>query len=195
MGHQRRKRRREFWEFVVAVATFLVVVAYTIVTGFMWRATDKSAEAAESAARTSQSALVRSNRPWVGVTGTPTISQPFGITDTEIHFRLNITVKNYGPSPALHVNTDTAPEITVVVPDTPKDFFKQSQEASDAACTLADMNVVPHLGAAAIGGKVEQIMMPPFGVTVFPGDTTTVVSNVSAGDSAIGAFEHNDLRI
>jgi hypothetical protein len=81
-----------------------VLIVYTIFTGLMWYANKKAADAAKSAADTAHDALVRSNRPWIGV------SQPVIPVFKEHELReYSINYKNFGVSPGIKIFVGAMP--------------------------------------------------------------------------------------
>jgi hypothetical protein len=78
-----------------------VLVIYTVFTGMMYFVNKNSADAAKSAAETAKGTLLRGQRPWVGFENEPNVVFTEG--NPGIQSIISIALKNYGPSPALHL--------------------------------------------------------------------------------------------
>jgi hypothetical protein len=191
LNHTSRWNRTKKWlsQITVAEAGMLLLtvaiagssIVYTKYAKRQWRVMrdqlpelHTSAQAAKDAADTSRDALVRSSRPWIGVVGIPVVLDLRPSPDNKLALvaSMSMTVKNYGPSPALYVNV--FPDTFIPVAMDSKGSLEETKEAEKAACTMASMSIAEHQSSTLIGDKMEAIVMPPFGQTIFPNEPTKV---------------------
>jgi hypothetical protein len=175
------KPEKNWWNQIkpfVEIAGIGILGIYTIFTALMYRANRKAANAAEGANVAAHDALVRSQRPWVGVVGTPTISR---VTKDErtVEVQPTFRVKNYGPSPALYLNL--VPE-GGGIPEYPWIAGYQAPAPTVLACKIAEDVAKGHLANAMRNGKTSPIKVPAGGFTVFPNEPLDL-SNSMAGYS------------
>lgn len=135
-----------FWARIATISTVL----YFIVTGFIFVASKKSADAAASAADTAKNALAIGQRPWIGPNGTNTATASF----TDGAFEIKVVAKNYGQSPALRT------DISVL----PFDYLTVTEKTIAQACKNAA--TIPENAPVDPG-------MRSWGETVFPGGVMT----------------------
>jgi hypothetical protein len=129
----------------------LVLIVYTVATMAIWCANKNAADAAKSAADTAHAALVKGNRPWVGVDGSPSLLEPLLIGNS-VNAKIHFVLKNVGTSPALHVN------VSAVVPAYETGGLDELQRVANAMCASADDSSKPLHGEA-------------IGPYIFPADT------------------------
>jgi len=169
--HETRDARRLWFEGAgLAIASILAVanVGLWIVTYMGAKAARVSAQASESAAYTAHSALVRSNRPWIGQSAQPYFTdKPIVTVNSVTSAGVAFEIHNYGTSPALHVNMDVIPDI-LAPPKSPETFFEQSDKDIEIACRMADTKTQETQGFAYAGGRQAQIKNPAGGQTIFP---------------------------
>ena len=121
----------------------------------MRKATEKagiSADAAKSAANTAHDALVKSNRPWLGIDGTLTILSPVKVSSiklnpqqpaqTQIEDSASFTIKNFGKDPAFHVTFYTE-IVSTQHAGKVKEYFQDFREATRSSCAMADSTSKP----------------------------------------------------
>jgi len=147
-----------------------------------------AANAATESARVARDTLTVSNRPWVGVVGTPTITdfsiKPRTNNRTEIHVDMSYQVTNYGSSPALHLNFHIIPDFLNY--KWQGSFATQEyliQNPMKSACFFADQFVIdrPLIGAYPRPGvEKEKFVAKARGLTVFP--TQKLVINEGGAD-------------
>lgn len=114
---KKREEEAPIWKWLKRVG-ILAGIFYAIVTFFMYRANKKAANAAESAAVTAKETLIKVQRPWMGVDGTPTVeSDGRGFS---------ATMKNFGKTPALKVGIMMK-----------KSTSEEARKNLDAACKQA----------------------------------------------------------
>jgi hypothetical protein len=139
------KTEKDWWDKIKPFLEMAGVVLLAIYTGYtikMYCANKKAADAAKSAAETAHDAFVKGNRPWVGVDGPLTVTQPPTIFQEggkeNIKASFSFIVKNFGTAPALHY----VAEATIVInsPPTPdgRADFSAFTNAADSACRMAD---------------------------------------------------------
>lgn len=92
---QKKKERRQNITFWVGIATLVVLTVYAGFTIAIWYANKKAAQAAKVSADTARDALVKQQRPWLGIDSRPVIEVEGA------HWRIVFKLKNYGTSPAL----------------------------------------------------------------------------------------------
>jgi hypothetical protein len=143
-------------------------------------------DAAKNAADTAHDALVKGNRPWLGVYGTPTVLQvPKVDTKIGIATSIGLTVKNFGTAPALHVGVHL---ITVTIPYTSdvKAYFKDFENTANASCRMADLTSRP-----AVPGEEGS------GPYIFPDNTFSYIFNGTArsGESVTTQEMNSSLRL
>jgi hypothetical protein len=163
------------------IATAIGVAVNAFILAAIWRQTKlnrtatkaakRSAKAAKRSADVAERTMIRSNRPWLGICEAPIITEPLRAEGNNIGTTIFFKIKNYGPSPALHVNVDVSMGFDTWNKD-PKEFFQQFDAATDSSYILASMGVTAHLTTVAIGGETAQVMSPPTGITIFPNDTS-----------------------
>lgn len=158
--------RKRFYEWGVAIGTFSLL----FVNIFLLCYTKKTANAAKSAAETAHDALIRSNRPWRGVTGIPIVLdlRPPIETQNMLVASMTMVVKNYGPSPALYVNIYPGSFISTATDV--KSSLDEDRRAERAACVMASMSVTEQISKTLVGDKVEDVIVPPMGQTIFPNE-------------------------
>ena len=141
----------------------------------------KSADAATKANTAAHDALTRSNRPWVGIESFKIIA-PITFIKTGsgkdityfVNGSLEITIKNFGSSPALSVsNFIEAYDPTYFAKEKfdPSDPFVQLRKFGESVCTLADGNEFTKRNPRMYGGSV------------FPTQATTYTTQGIAGFS------------
>jgi hypothetical protein len=184
--------------FALAILTFVTLCEIKKQTLLV----QKSADAAKSAADTAHDALVRSQRPWLGINGPMIAVERLRIESIQermqIHGRVKIAVRNFGVSPALHVGI----EITDVPYErsTEEDVEIHSRtfkETADRSCRIADIKASSLDGHASgpfifpnIGGDVESLLntnSPPRVVNSW----ITVVGCISYGDQFDPGHSHH----
>jgi hypothetical protein len=151
-----KTKRRENIRLGLEVAGFFAVFAYAIVSFYMWQEMKKSSKstqiaaiAAEGANQAARDAMIRSQRPWVSVDLPIRLNRPMIVKPKQIDIGSSLVIKNYGPSPALHVLTAVS-----VVTDVKK--FAQQQ---DSACNLAERTE---------RGEGNPLAIHKFGTPIFP---------------------------
>jgi len=140
----------------------------------------KSAEAAKGANDIASETLMRGQRPWIGVIGSPIIEEvqfnpDVGNKRGEIKLNLTFTLKNYGPSPALYINMFPIP--TILTLKGTKKFSEMEYriaEPMQSACWFAGQETRTHLMTGYLNGREEKFSASPRGFTIFPGDTATL---------------------
>ncbi len=109
---QKRGRIEKKWigrvQTVLEGLTLAAIVYYACVAQHQWKEMQRAAKAAEGANTIARDALVRSNRPWVGVSE-PVQIQGKLILSPKLVVNSYVTMKNYGQSPAFHVLIDVSP--------------------------------------------------------------------------------------
>jgi hypothetical protein len=98
-----KKHWLDYLEAGMGGVGLFVLVVYTIFTGLMYCANKKAADAAKSAADTARDALVKSNRPWVGIDDQPVVVQIQEMNKGVWKFVVRYKVKNFGKDIALHI--------------------------------------------------------------------------------------------
>jgi len=160
----------------------------------------KSANAATSANIAAHDALTRSNRPWLGVESLR-VTAPIGFTKAGsgkdityfISGSLEITIKNFGSSPALSVRNFIEAYDPTFLNETfdPSDPFAPLRKFGEGACALADGNEFTKKNPRMYGGSI------------FPTQTTTYTSygipgfakrELAAGDfmQLVGCISYRD---
>src|SRR5260370_4055648 len=145
------------------------------------KAAQDAADAATSAANTAHDALVTSNRPWIGVEGVPVIQDRLHATHNrnELEYVVTIAARNYGPSPALHVNINPISEIDSS--KNVKEFLERIKSAETASCSMADLGVIENRSQTVVSGRPETVIVPPTGPTLFPNDRFAFPSDAKVG--------------
>ena len=149
----------------------------------------KSADAAKNATIAAHDALTRSNRPWVGVESMR-ITAPIGFikagSGKDITYfvsgSLEITIKNFGSSPALSVrNFIEAYEPSFFSKEKfdPNDPFAQLRKFGESACAFADGNEFTKKNPRMYGGSVF-----PTQATIY----NTGIPGFSKRDLKVGQF-------
>jgi hypothetical protein len=87
---ERRKQRRDRWRLFIEVLVLIAVVGYGLVAYYQWREMQKTTKV-----------LVNAQRPWVGIFGDAKLQDVASITPEKMDFTAAVTLKNFGPSPAL----------------------------------------------------------------------------------------------
>jgi hypothetical protein len=176
-AYQSKTLRVNWLSFWVALATLASLIVYARITHSqlveMRKATiaaTNSAHAAKSAADTAQDALVRGQRPWVGVLGVPTIKGPVQMMGPNLAVDFVVTVKNYGPSPALHTRVLAGgffPENIKSVDD----LFRQWSDAADSVCEGAAVDLKQIYRLPSWNNLPPSVQLHPVsGSIVFPND-------------------------
>jgi hypothetical protein len=156
-AENKRKKRRKTVAFWVQIFSLVFLVIYAGVTVLIWFSTKTAAEAAKSAARTAHDELVKVNRPWVGIDGTPTLLQiKIG---QSIEADILATVKNFGTAPALHVN------MIAMVP-----AYLKGQIMSDVI-KRADATMCALVENQSRPPKDERNFFDPLGPYIFPANS------------------------
>lgn len=139
--------------------------------------TKRSADAAKSAAETAREALLRSQRPWVGPEREPDIYWNQRNPDQS---RISLAIKNFGPSPALHVGYWIGPYVQV-------NSVGEAEAISRRSCQLAEMASITsdHLADESFGFS----LLPNAPGTVFGGLPWDPVKGYSM---AIGCIAYTD---
>jgi hypothetical protein len=147
----------KFWAELVGLA---FLIAYTIFAGLQWCEMRKAANAAKGANEAAREALIRSQRPWVGITEAPTITR---ILNEERIIGLQVTfwVKNYGPSPAIYLN---------LVPGGMPVAGDPGPAPTVLECKIAEDYAKGHIAKEMRNGKLSPIGVPAEGFTVFPNE-------------------------
>jgi hypothetical protein len=136
-AYQEKNYRLARKQYRVATVTLIVLAVYTCAAAYqarqMWRATN----AADSAASTAKDALLKGNRPWLGVDGSATILKPILLDSRGIHADVGFMIKNFGTAPALHVGIDMLVENNSgsTRPDGTVDFSGLERDAN-ASCRM-----------------------------------------------------------
>lgn len=152
-------QEKDWWSEYKPLLEIVGIILLAVYTGYtikMYWANQDAADAARSAADTAASALVVANRPWVGVEKV-TISDPPTFEDTPGGLRatvkiVTVSVRNFGPSPALNVSVDAAP-----FDGTEQDTEAQFKRESALHCDRAD-DMNREIGTGI--GSAGQIVFP-----------------------------------
>jgi len=134
-------------------------------------AQQQAAKASADSAKVAQDTLIRSQRPWIGVAGNPTISD-MDIQDLTLRFTLTFSIKNYGTSPAIHINMIPVPQFFHA--NSAQEFFGLLKETSEGVCHSIDSYSAKSKGLQYTPAGLQRIMEPAMGIAVFPQDTQTV---------------------
>jgi hypothetical protein len=129
------------------------------------------ADAAKNAADTARAALIRGNRPWVGVIGMPISGKTFRNAYGKKMAPVALIIKNYGPSPALHVNVGTVQSLADLGTDNTNQF-PDEQFACDEPSLATKESRVDIAGPNAT--KHNEVIVQPVGLTIFPNESTTL---------------------
>lgn len=131
----------------------VVLIAYTIFTGYMYEATKESADAAKRVGEISVQQLEASQRAWVGLDG-PVISdfvQPSPFFALGGHY----TVKNFGTTPAIKVMALAEP-----VWDSEKvDYMNVGRTACEGPIEFVT-NSIPHGPSVHSPGPMGYVLFP-----------------------------------
>jgi hypothetical protein len=144
------------------------------------------ANAAKSSSDTAISALNIANRPWIGIAEWPILTM-FNITAqsadrASIAYSMTYPIRNFGPSPALHINGEITPDFLEFYPDDP---FSVTQSIDrgliENACHGAEQYTTRRkvTGVKVRNGKKEShevYYADPTGPTIFPGQTQAMES-------------------
>jgi len=123
-----RRYRLEWKGFRMARWGAVVLAIYTALTAVIAIYSIRSVNAAHEA-------LTRSNRPWLGKDGDVAL-QVSNTGEDFIGGSISFTVRNFGPSPALHVGYGIQPFVRI---RDGKDAWNEThEEARKQACQLAD---------------------------------------------------------
>jgi hypothetical protein len=151
---------------IIAVSTFFILltnISYTVYSRLQWRASEKAANAAQSAANTARDSLILANRPWIKVVSVTTRDfagpppaaltfQRYGLNNTWANLVVSVSIENIGPSVA--VNTQI--ELMQLLPDLAQhDWGKEMLATESAFCANA---------------RIRQPVHDAGAVTVFPND-------------------------
>jgi hypothetical protein len=139
----------------------------------------KSADAATKANLAAHDALTRSNRPWLGVESVRIIA-PISFMKAGsgkdityfVNGSLEITIKNFGTSPALSVNEAIEaydPTYFTKEKFDPTDPFAQLRKFGDSVCTLADGNEFTKKNPQMYGGSVFPTQATTYTTQGIPG--------------------------
>lgn len=166
------KTEKNWWDkckpFVELVGIGLLAV-YTAYTIKMYCANNRAANAASSAAETAKQALVTGQRPWLGPKANPTV-----IFDNAGHPQsMELTMKNFGPSPALHVGV--GPNPLEAFPERSFASLDEIVKASKSSCQWAEMASM----------KIPTV---PTGIAIFPNGDATIFGKWSNGVTPDDAF-------
>ncbi len=138
--------------------TFWAVFIYAAITLALWCVNKKAADAAKSAADTARDTLIYSQRPWVHPSSPIRLTQPIVIGPNRIAVSGTMTIKNYGPSPALFVvsSLDIVTDI--------KDF----KNRADNGCNLIErLTKENEFSQNAFGPPIfpQEVMAQPFDIS------------------------------
>jgi hypothetical protein len=151
------------------------------------KAQTETANAAKSAADIARDALKRSQRPWVGVVGVPTITEfSVGLDQTghrTVNGKIAYTITNYGTSPALFVNTDARPDWLKFQFQGWKTQEWLVAQPMKSACWFAEQSTAEREIIGLSTKKPEKFTANPRGYTIFPTQQFATVdsTNVSWG--------------
>ena len=123
----------------------VVLIAYTTFAALQWCANKQAADATTSAAHSAEGAnqlahdaMVKSNRPWLGIDGYPVVLKPIKIRqEGGVQSAVLFSIKNFGTAPALHVNMDMGMNDFVAY------SLVQFKQSADALCRLAELRTKP----------------------------------------------------
>jgi len=126
------KTEKDWWDKAKPFVELAGVVLLAIYTGYtikMYCANKEAADAARRSADTASEALVRSNRPWLAVYGDPQVLAPVQMGSDGAKLALQLSIKNFGISPALYVNLNRSLD-TFLVPG--------NQRSTESDCQAAE---------------------------------------------------------
>jgi hypothetical protein len=126
------------FQTLLEALTLAAVIWYATLAHRQWKEMGRAATAAEGANNEAHDALTRSARPWLGPEHFSLLTVPV-VVGNSVSLTTEITVKNFGPSPALGVRVwfapYTGPKIgTATAKQRNQDFV----DASDKMCEIAD---------------------------------------------------------
>jgi len=163
---------------LISVATLAVLIFYTGYTIKIYKASDTSARAAESAALTAKQALVTGQRPWLGPKANPT----FTFDQAGNPKTIMLAMKNFGLSPALHIGV--GPNIEVF-PDKAFRSLDEITKASENTCQWAEMASAKFPGiptGIALFPNADSTIFGTWSNTVAPEDTFMILGCVTYYD-------------
>jgi hypothetical protein len=137
--YQGRYESTPLWKKILESAAVVAGVSYAIVAYLQWHEMKRATDAAKSAAETAHDALVKGNRPWLGVDGSATTLQQPTMGKEGIKASVGFILKNFGTAPALHVGMHA-----IIVNNSPPTQegladFSQFKRDADASCRMADL--------------------------------------------------------
>jgi len=160
----------DYIKFAAELIGLCILLAYTTFAALQWSEMRKAAKAAEGANEIANKNLTLSQRPWLGVDGTPRLLEPVEFTkvaggETNVKFTMGFTIKNFGNQPALHVGFHAVPE-TVENFTTTERYLQAFQATANATCGMADSFTRPEPRDAGATG--------PY---IFPNNTFTEIDH------------------
>lgn len=152
------KRNIPRWERTTAIVVAVGTIGLLVVNIFLWSATKKAANAAQSAADTAHDSLVRTERAWLGLDA----NMPIKLTELKLgppRFEAIAAyrIKNFGNSPAFKVAS-----YGWITTDS-----NEMENGIDEFGCKGSMEFTE--GTVPVGGNVKQ--PPPMGRILFPGQT------------------------
>jgi hypothetical protein len=152
---ERWKNRRDWWQFVISLATLLVVAAYTFVSWRQWKTMDRTFKEVQKQTEIQRKTGINTERAWVGL-DTPITLDAIEIGSTQTRIKGHYSLKNFGHGPAFKVTQFGS------FAGTGESMEIQTREA-DSYC---DSSVKFTTGTVPVGGAMKQ--PPPFGHILFP---------------------------
>jgi hypothetical protein len=152
----------------------------------------------QKSADTARDALVRGQRPWVGVVGVPVVKKAVYRLGKNLGVDVSILAKNYGPAPALHVHMEAG----WFHPQTYRgmaDYIQQWDSAVDDLCGAASSDL-EQIYKLPPFGNLPSIVPPLSGATIFPNDTVGQDTGAQTGSfellkenfSIVGCIAYGD---
>jgi type II secretory pathway pseudopilin PulG len=121
------------------------------------KAMQGAANAAESAAGTAKETLLRGQRPWVGLEKEPEVSFNEGKPGI-IQSMISVFIKNYGPSPALHLGSFVQP--ADIGSRKIEDWVKSSCQLAEISVVTTDKAPGISWGIFVLPNQIYTINMP-----------------------------------